>query len=75
MNVLCPNIFAMDSKETLFAIARDANVCLPQWWKDSFKYHIHQLFLSNNCSFVGYWEQEVIILFHCRLDLTDISLK
>ena len=44
-------------------------------WKDSFECHIHQLFLSNNCSFVGCWEQEVIILFHCRLDLTDIFLK
>lgn len=25
---VCPNILAMDSKETLFAIASDANVCL-----------------------------------------------
>lgn len=28
---VCPNIFAMDSKETLFAIASDANVCLAIW--------------------------------------------
>ena len=28
---VCPNILAMDSKETLFAIASDANVCLAQW--------------------------------------------
>ncbi len=27
---VCPNILAMDSKETLFAIASDANVCLAQ---------------------------------------------
>ena len=28
---VCPNILAMDSKETLFAIASDANVCLAVW--------------------------------------------
>ena len=28
---VCPNILAMDSKETLFAIASDANVCLAIW--------------------------------------------
>ena len=28
---VCPNILAMDSKETLFAIASDANVCLDRW--------------------------------------------
>ena len=36
-------------------------------WKDSSEYHIHQLFLSNNCSFVGCWEQEVIILFSLQI--------
>ena len=30
---VCPNILAMDSKETLFAIASDANVCLLTWNK------------------------------------------
>lgn len=28
---VCPNILAMDSNDTLFAIASDANVCLKQW--------------------------------------------
>ncbi len=27
---VCPNILAMDSNDTLFAIASDANVCLAQ---------------------------------------------
>ncbi len=27
---VCPNILAMDSNDTLFAIASDANVCLEQ---------------------------------------------
>ena len=28
---VCPNILAMDSNDTLFAIASDANVCLAIW--------------------------------------------
>ena len=28
---VCPNILAMDSNDTLFAIASDANVCLARW--------------------------------------------